>query len=104
MEPVHEADLGPEAASGRDRGLEGRPPLPRIVGDEDGIAIRVQPMIMVQEGKSKRNASKIIGQLARQLPMITAVATSDRPAMSAKAVGGDQDGGVITRVCNLTDE
>lgn len=104
MEPVDEPDLGPQAMSGRDRRLEGGPTLARIVGHEDGIAVGVQPMIMVQEGKSKRNASKIIGQLARQLPVITAVATGDRPGVSAKAVGGDQDGGVITRVGNLTDE
>jgi hypothetical protein len=104
MEPVHEPDFGPQAMSGRDRRLEGGPALPRIVSGKDGIAVRVQPVGVIEEGKPERNAAEIVWQLAFGLPMITAVATGDRCAVSHVAVGGDQDGAAVTRVCDGTDK
>lgn len=98
MEPVDEPDLGPQAKSGRDRRLEGGPPLPRIVSGKDGIAIRVEPVVMIQEGKPERNSPEVIWQLAGELPVITTVATGDRRAVRGLPIRRDQDCGAIRRI------
>jgi hypothetical protein len=78
MKPVREPNLGSQTVSGRDRRFEGCPRLARVVGDEDTIAIRVEPVVMVDEGEPERNAPEVIWQLAGGLPMITTVTAGNR--------------------------
>jgi hypothetical protein len=60
MKPVREPNLGSHAVSGRERRFEGRPRLARIARHKDAIAIRVQPVVMVQESEPERNAPEVI--------------------------------------------